>query len=264
MTALRKALAFLRRDLATDLSYKVSFALEGVDILIGIAAFFFFSRLLGNSAPQGYDPFAFILIGIAANGAMSTSLACFAEGIQSDQSQGTLKTILVTPTSPQAVIVLSSLYPLARSSFDSFIYVLGGLLFGLSFTDANLVGGALVFLLSLFAFASLGVASAAVTLVLKRGDPVLWLSGGLSWLLGGVFFPVDMLPEMLQQVSRLLPITHALEALRATLLAGVGLDEVASHVAVLAGFALVGLPLTMTVFGAAVRWAKRSGTLGHY
>jgi len=258
------ALAFLRRDLATDLSYKVSFALEGVDILIGIAAFFFFSRLIGDANPQGYDPFSFILVGIAANGAMSTSLACFSNGIQSDQSEGTLKTILVTPISPQAVIVLSSLYPLSRSSLDALIYIAGGALFGLSFGDANLVGASVVFILALLAFASIGVASAAVTLVLKRGDPLMWLSGGLSWLLGGVFFPVEMLPIGLRQVSLVLPITHALEALRATLLAGAGLAEVASHVVVLAGFALVGLPLTMTLFGAAVRWAKRSGTLGHY
>ena len=241
----------------------MSFALEGVDILIGIAAFFFFSRLLGER-PQGYDPFAFILVGIAVNGTLSTSLACFSNGIQGDQSAGTLKAILVTPTSAPAVIVLSSLYPLARSSLDSFIYITGALLFGLSFADANIAGALLVFILSLLAFAGLGVASAALTLVLKRGDPLMWLSGGLSWLLGGVFFPVDMLPAGLRQAALVLPITHALEALRATLLGGAGLAEVWSHVMVLAGFALVGLPLAMMVFGAAVRWGKRSGTLGHY
>ena len=160
--------------------------------------------------------------------------------------------------------MLSSLYPLARSSLDVFIYILGGALFGLSFTDANIGGSLFVFILALLAFASLGVASAAFTLVLKRGDPLLWLSGGLSWLLGGVFFPVDMLPDGLRLAAQILPITHALEALRATLLGGAGLVDVAPHVAVLAGFAFVGLPLTMTLFGAAVRWGKRSGTLGHY
>ena len=263
MMAFRKALAFLRRDLTTDLSYKISFTLEGVDILIGIAAFFFFSRLLGER-PQGYDPFAFILVGIAVNGALSTSLACFSNGIQSDQSVGTLKTMLVTPTSAQALIVLSSLYPLARSSLDSFIYIIGGAMFGLSFTAANVAGSLVVFILSLLAFASLGVASAAFTMVLKRADPLLWLSGGLSWLLGGVFFPIDMLPSGLQQAALVLPITHALEALRATLLGGAALADVASHVAVLAGFALVGLPLAMTLFASAVQWGKRSGTLGHY
>ena len=80
-STIRKAVVFFRRDLVTDLSYKVSFALEAVDILLGIAAFFFFSRLIGDESPQGYDPFAFILVGIAVNGALSTSLGCFADGI---------------------------------------------------------------------------------------------------------------------------------------------------------------------------------------
>lgn len=73
-----------------------------------------------------------------------------------------------------------------------------------------------------------------------------------------MFFPTDMLPGGLRQAALVLPITHALEALRATL------GDVASHVAVLAMFALVGLPLAMTLFAAAVGWGKRSGTLGHY
>ena len=68
--------------------------------------------------------------------------------------------------------------------------------------------------------------SAAFTLALKRGDPLLWLSGGLSWLLGGVFFPTDMLPGGLRQAALVLPITHALEALRATLLGDATLKDV--------------------------------------
>ena len=262
-STIRKAVVFFRRDLVTDLSYKVSFALEAVDILLGIAAFFFFSRLIGDESPQGYDPFAFILVGIAVNGALSTSLGCFADGISGGLSSGTLKTMLVTPTSPHALIVLSSLYPLARSSLDAFIYILGGLFFGMAFSQVNWPASILVFALSLLAFASLGVASAAFTVLIKQGDPLLWLSGALSWLLGGVFFPVELLPPALQVAALALPITHSLEALRATLLAGAGLSQVAPQVAVLAVFALVGLPLAMMFFGAAVQWGKRTGTLGH-
>ena len=260
--AWRKALAFLRRDLVIDLSYKLSFSLEAVDILLGTASFFFLARILGDR-PQGYDPFAFLLVGIAVNGALSVSLACFAKGIEGDAATGTLKTMLVTPTSPHALIVLSSLYPLLRSSLDAFLYIGGGVLFGLSFAGANLAGALVVFVLALLAFASLGVASAAFTLVLKRGDPLLWLSGALSWLLGGVFFPVELLPIVLQRAALALPITHALEAERALLLAGARLGDVVPQIAVLGGFAFVGLPLAMTLFGAAVRWGKRSGTLGH-
>ncbi len=106
--------------------------------------------------------------------------------------------------------------------------------------------------------------SAAFTLVLKHGDPLVWAFGALSWVLGGVFFPVDMLPTTLQRLSALLPITHVLDALRATLLQGAGLSDVASSVAVLAGFASLGFPLAIAVFGAAVGRVKQTGTLDHY
>ncbi len=264
MEALGKAWAFFRRDLRTDLSYKVSFAIEGVDIALGVAAYFFFSRLLAGRTPDGYAPFAFILIGIAVNGAMSTALSAYAQGIANEQSAGTLKTILATRTAPTSLMLFASLYPMARASLDAGIYVLGGLAFGLSLGPANVTAAVCLFGLALLAFSSIGVLSAAFTLVLKHGDPVVWLFGALSWVLGGVFFPVDMLPPWLQQASMLLPITHALNGLRATLLTGASLADVGDSLVTLLAFAGIGFPLALAAFGLAVRRVKQTGTLDHY
>lgn len=264
MGAFAKASAFFWRDLRTDLSYKVSFVIEAADILLGIAAFFFFARLLGGRQPDGYDPFAFILVGIAVNGAMSTALAAYAQGIAAEQSAGTLKMILATRTAPHRVMVYASLYPITRASLDAGIYILGGAAFGLGFARANVAAATVVFGLALVAFSSVGVFSAAFTLVLKRGDPLVWLFGALSWVIGGVYFPIDLLPPWLQQAVMLLPITHALVALRATLLAGAGLSEVRESLLVLMTFAGLGFPVALTAFGLAVRRVKQTGTLDHH
>ena len=69
-----KAWAFFRRDLLTDLSYKLSFALQALHILLGIAAYYFLARFLGGSTPGGYAPFPFLLVGMAVNGYMTTAL----------------------------------------------------------------------------------------------------------------------------------------------------------------------------------------------
>ena len=53
-----KAWAFFRRDLLTDLSYKLSFALQALHILLGIAAYYFLASLLGESTPGGYAPYS--------------------------------------------------------------------------------------------------------------------------------------------------------------------------------------------------------------
>src|SRR5437764_1172493 len=75
-----------------------------------------------------------------------------------------------------------------------------------------------VFGMSLVAFSSVGIMSASFTLIFRRGDPVLWLFGSASWLLGGVLFPTSQLPRVLRSIATLLPITHAANAMRAALL----------------------------------------------
>jgi len=82
-------------------------------------------------------------------------------------------------------------------------------------------------------------------------------------LLGGVFFPVSVQPPELHQVSSLLPMTHALEAVRATLLNGASLGDVQGHLAVLALIAIAGLPLGLAGVSVATARGRQTGTLGH-
>ena len=259
-----KAWAFLKRDLATDLSYKLSFAFQLANILIAIAAFYFLSHMLGRGAFRGYEPFAFILVGIAVNDYMTTSMACYGQAIRGNQPMGTLKMVLATPTSPTAFVLLSSLYPVLRSAFDALLYVLAGVLFGVELGRVNVAGVLAIFLLSVMAFSSIGILSATFTLVFKRGDPLMWLFGGLSWLLGGVYYPVDVLPRFLRDAAKLLPITHALAGMRAALLGGASLHELAPELGILAIFAVIGLPLSLAGFAWGVRRARVSGSIAHF
>ena len=259
-----KAWAFLKLGLLTDVSYKFSFAFQVVDILLGIAAFYFLAQLLGEKTPQGYASFPFILIGMAVNGYMTTSMVCFAQGVRGDQLMGTFKAMLATRTSPLTLILLSSLYPLVRAAVDAGLYLLGGVLFGLSLGQVNVPAALLCFLVSLIAFSSIGIFSATFTLVFKRGDPLLWLFGSLSWLLGGVFYPLEVLPPFLQHAAQLLPITHALEAMRAAVLSDAAVAELLPQLWALALLGLVGLPMSLAGFSLGVRRARVTGTLSHY
>jgi ABC-2 type transport system permease protein len=258
-----KAWAFFKRDLATDLSYKLSFAFEVVHILIAVAAYYFLAALLGDRKLNGYDSFPFILIGLTVNAYMTTCLACFAQAIRGSQLTGTLKAILATPTSPTGFLMFSSAYPLARATLDGGVYMLGGLALGLSLARGNLVAAALLFIASLLAFSAIGMLSATFTVLFKRGDPLPWLFGSGSWLLGGVLYPSDVLPSSLQYVAELLPITHALRGLRAALLTDAPVAQILPEVGVLMLFAGVGLPLSIIAFKLALQRAKIIGTIGH-
>jgi ABC-2 type transport system permease protein len=259
-----KAWAFFKRDLRTDLTYKFSFAVQGVHVLLMIASYYFLARFVGEKMPGGYSPFPFMAVGIAVNGYMTTCLACFAQAIRGGQTTGTLKAALATRTSPAAFIAFSSVYPCARAAVDAAAYLLGASLFGVSLGRVNFLTVIILFVLSTLAFSAVGILSATFTLVFKRGDPILWLFVSLSWLLGGVFYPIDALPLWLQRFAWLLPITHVLNGARAAVLSGAGPGEVIQSIGALSVFGLAGLPASVAVFHLGVQRAKRTGTLSHF
>jgi ABC-2 type transport system permease protein len=263
MHALWTLRAFLKRDLAIDVSYRLSFALEALHVLTAVAAFYFFSQLVGQGRPDGYASFPFILVGLAVNAYMITCFVCFSQAIRGSQPAGTLKAILATPISSSVFLLCSSVYPFLRSSADAGAYLVAGVLFGVPLWHVNVVAVALVLALSLLAFSSIGILSATFTLVFKRGDPLLWLFGSGSWLLGGILYPVSVLPASLQRVAWLLPITHAADGMRAALLNGASPAMIVGDLRALALFALIGFPASVVIFSLGIDHAKRVGSLDH-
>ena len=262
MPFLWKLGAFFRRDFTTDVSYRLSFVLEAVHAGMAVAAYYFLSQLIGPSLAVGYSSFAFLLVGMCVNAYMTTCFVCFSQAIRGSQSTGALKMVLATPTSPVTFLVCSSAYPLVRAGLDGALYLAAGLLLGLSVL-VNPVTTALVLVLSLLAFSSIGIAAATFVLIFKRGDPLLWLFGSASWLLGGVLYPTSVLPSQLQHISALLPVTHAVSAMRAALLEGAAPAQVSGELASLAIFTLIAAPMSMAIFAAGINHARQAGTLDH-
>ena len=84
--------------------------------------------------------------------------------------------------------------------------------------DANWPGALLILAASVLAFSGLGILSASYLLVFKSGNPVNWAVVGLSSVVGGMMYPVSVLPRWLQFVARLIPVTYSLEGMRAAIL----------------------------------------------
>ncbi len=101
-------------------------------------------------------------------------------------------------------------------------------------------------------------------MVLKQGDPINWAFSALSGLLGGVFYPITVLPQWLQMFSYILPITYSLNAMRLALLQGYSLEALAPDIIALMLFSVVMLPFSIMAFRYAVRRAKVDGSLTQY
>ncbi len=262
--------AFLKRDLSQQLSYRISFAFQFIGIFFSIAVFYFVSKLFGVAiAPQleayGGDYFSFVLIGMAFTGYMGLSMSNFASSIREGQMMGTLEIMLLSPTRLSAILISSSLWSYLMTTFNVLIYFLFGVfVFGADLTQANFPAAILVLLLSITSFSSIGILSASFVLFLKKGDPISWIFGSLSSLLAGVYYPITVLPDWLSPLSRVLPLTYALDAMRLTMLKGYSLAEVSTDIFVLLGFSLVLTPLSFLVFRMALKRAKKEGSLIQY
>jgi len=83
----------------------------------------------------------------------------------------------------------------------------------------------------------------------------------VSSLVGGVYYPVAILPDWLQAVSALLPITYALRAMRLALLQGASVEQILPELLALAGSPSFLMPLSLAAFrlGRAPRQSRTAG-----
>jgi ABC-2 type transport system permease protein len=264
------AAAFIRRDLSLNLSYRLSFFLQFVSIFFAVASAYFVSRLFGNSiAPQlaeyGGDYFSFALIGIAFNSYLGISLTSFAQSIREGQQMGTLEIMLLSPTRLSSILVSSSLWPYVFTTIHVIIYMVFGIaVFGFDVSQANFVTALVVLIVSVASFSGIGILSAAMVLLFKKGDPIAWLYGGVSTVLSGVYYPISVLPAALGMLSRFLPLTYALDAMRLAILKGASLYDIRVDLLALLGFTVVLTPLSFFVFQKALKRAKMEGSLIQY
>lgn len=264
-----RLLAFLKRDVRDALTYKFAFVYSLLGIFLSSATFFFVSRLVAPGTPAlkayGGDYFAFAVVGLA----FSSLLGVFQEGlpavIRNAQMSGTLEALLVTQTPIPTILMGSSLYSLAFTSVRTLVHLaLAMAVFGMKLGHVNWPGVVLVFGMTALCFLSVGILSASFILVYKMGNPLSWVFSSVSGLLGGVVFPISVLPVWLRWASYLVPVTYSLDGMRKSLLSSAGLSKILPDVAVLAAFNAILLPLSLVTFRLAVRKAKRDGTLTHY
>ncbi len=263
-------LLFLRRDLLTQLSYRFNFLLDIGGVALIVTAFYYLARLFGDGrsthlASTGGDYFSFVLVGIAFLGYQNVSLRTYADAIRRGQLTGTLEQMLASPLSLPKILLFSGLWPILFGASRLLIYFLVGVLvFKADLGAANILASLIILLLSVMALSGFGLLSASFIMVFKRGDPVNFLLGGLSVLLGGVYFPVSVLPAWLETLARFFPLRYTLDAMRGALIRGEPISVLASEALVLLLFSVVLLPLGLFFFRLAVRITRRAGSLGQF
>ena len=265
----RVVVATFTRDMWIATSYRVGFLLTTVSSMANIVGVFYLSQAFGDSlsAPierYGGSYFGFAVVGVAFTSFMAAGLTGIAARIREAQMMGTLELLLLSPNRLGVLLLSSALWNHALALIALILYLIVGVALGMDLADANLLSTTLSLLLAIVAFNALGLIAASVVIVIKQGNPVGLLIGMASVLLAGVFYPASVLPAWLQAVGQVLPLTHALELMRRSVLRGEGLETLWGPFMALAGLTAVLLPAGLWACHRAVRIAQTDGSLAQY
>lgn len=267
---LRKLLALFRRDFLITSSYKVNFTFYWLHALATLLPFFFIARMFTQSTsphllPYGGDYFAFVLIGLGLRRYLSHAANSLSGVIGEEQGLGTLEALLLTPSSFKSTFFLLSFLGFLYATLNLLFYLLlGAILFHVRFPVANFTGVFFILFLTTFSFYSFGLFSASYVLVFKKGSFVEPLLEGFSSFLGGVYFPLTLLPLWVQKISNFIPLTYMLRTFRLCLLKGTPLASLGTDLLILVLLTLVLFPISVWTFGKALKKAKKDGSLTHY
>jgi ABC-2 type transport system permease protein len=264
------ARAFVRRDVLFETSYKLQTLVNLLGVFSQILTFYFIARLADVPSDQqglhGADYFTFVLIGITFREVLDAGfLMHFTASLRQQLMVGAFEAMCATPLRPAPLMFYSLLWPVAGALLKAALYLLlGGLLLGaqIGLTRIPLLLAALA--LSIVVFGSMAMIAGSMILYFKRGDPVTWLLSNLAALIGGVFFPVGMMPGWLQKLSVLIPLPHALGAIRAGLIPRSDLSGAGDDFMALALFAVLLAPTAWFVTVKLFELSRRHGGLGQY
>jgi ABC-2 type transport system permease protein len=266
---MRAAVALARAHWLSAASYRVGTLLSFASLLAVLVPVYFIAGaiqpvLADDIATQGGEYFAFLVVGMIAFSFLTTSVTTLPATVRSSLSTGTLEALLATPSPPHELLAGLLGSPFAWTIARAGVLAAGAALMGADFAWMRLPMALLVLALLVVAHLPFGIGAAALVLAFRTAGPFPQGVIVLSALLGGVYYPTQVIPSWIQGVSAFLPLTYGLRALRMTLLEGAPARLVLGDVLVLACFAAVLLGLSALAFSLALRHARRSASLAQY
>ncbi len=192
--------------------------------------------------------FDFIAPGIMAMTVMMSVMTGLPAAISQEKEVGTLDGMMVAPINRLSIIIGKTLAQTARGLLQGvIILVLASLLFGISIQGSIVLVFALL-LLGVFSFVGLGVVLTSFAKDQETAAMVMMTLMFPMMFLSGVFFPVQQMPWYMQDISKVLPLTYAADALRKVMVLGAGIPEITTELSVLIVFGVVMIGIAVPVF----------------
>jgi ABC-2 type transport system permease protein len=193
-------------------------------------------------------------VALAANSCIFTMIYFVGEILDRERVKGTLIGLFLAPSPRLSWLTgfaLVGVVEMAASAVVTLVasYTLLGVRFDVNW--ASLVVTLALFMASLW---GIGIVFSAIGLYIKKANPFSNLVSPFFILLGGIYYPVSLLPDPLRWLARGLPMGYGMQGLADAALHNASIATLAPQLLPLLGFA-IGLPI-LGVW--AFKWIERA------
>ncbi len=257
--------AIMRRDAILFVSYRTQLVSQFLGPLFSLAVFYYISQLLTAKtiqSPGGY--FGFVVIGLVIVQILTISLGVMPVTVRQELVSGTIERSLVSAHGPVNGILGSMLFPLVNALMSGVLMlVFATLIFGLPL--ATTAGLAIpVALLGTLAFMPFALFLVSMVMAFKQVSSASQFIVTAVAIVGGLYFPIALLPSWIRWASEVQPFTPATDLLRHLLVGTPLVHSAAVELLKLVAFSLLLFPLALMFLRRAIRYGQRTGTIAEY
>jgi ABC-2 type transport system permease protein len=192
--------------------------------------------------------FDFIAPGIMAMTVMMSVMTGLPVAISQEKEIGTMDGMMVAPINRLSILLGKTIAQTARGLIQGvIILVLAVGIFGVAIQGSILLVFALL-LLGVFSFVGLGIVITSFTKDQETAQMLMMTLMFPMMFLSGVFFPIAQMPWYMQDISKVLPLTYASDALRKVMVLGAGIPQISTELIILIAFGIVMIAIALPVF----------------
>jgi ABC-2 type transport system permease protein len=198
-----------------------------------------------SGTPSYFD---FIAPGIMAMTVMMSVMTGLPVAISQEKEIGTMDGMMVAPINRLSILLGKTIAQTARGLIQGVIILaLAVGIFGVAIQGSILLVFALL-LLGVFSFVGLGIVITSFTKDQETAQMLMMTLMFPMMFLSGVFFPIQQMPWYMQDISKVLPLTYASQALRKVMVLGAGIPQISTELIILIGFGIVMIAIALPVF----------------
>ena len=212
------------------------------------AVVFPYTPTVKTTIPGQTNYFNFLAPGLMIMIVMMTVMTGIPEAISKEKEMGTFDGMLSAPIS-QVSIILGKTTALCVRGFAQciLILVLAIIFFGVT-VQGSIMLAFFMLVLGIFSFVGIGIVAVSMSGDQASGTMIVNLLMFPMMFLGGIFYPIQQMPWFMQDISKVIPLTYAADAMRKIMLLNANIGDVMFQILVLVAFGIVTMAIAIPLF----------------